>query len=100
MKRIALPCEQVYARRMGTYERLVTDLPELVDEHYQQAALVVRARDVAAELPDHYRCVVENLCNAFVDLRTRYEDEVVDGMEQARIVASLSARLEAALVNG
>lgn len=79
---------------MGNYTRLLAELPELVDEHYEHATLVVRVRDIAAELPTQYRDVVERLCDAFVDLRTRYEDEVIDGMEQAKIVARLGDRLE------
>lgn len=73
---------------MGNYTRLLT--LGIADEHYEQAALVTRARDLAAELPTDYRDTVERLCDAFVDLRVRYEEEVAEGLEQARIVARLS----------
>lgn len=85
---------------MTDYPRTLAEVPGLIDEHYEHAVLVVKARRVAAELPSQYRDVVERLCDAFVDIRTRYEDEVVEGMEQARIVARLGERLDALAVGG
>lgn len=79
---------------MGNYTRMMT--LGIADEHYEHAALVTRARDLAAELPTEYRDTVERLCDAFIDLRVRYEEEVAECAEQASIVARLADRLETA----
>lgn len=80
---------------MGNFTRLLlNDAPELVDEHYDHAALLVRVREIASVLPDVHRTPIEKFCDAFVDLRTRYEDEVVEGVCQADIVGRLSRRVD------
>lgn len=79
---------------MGNYQRIISQIPEIADQHAEQNELIAKVREVVAFLPHPQSDIVRCLISEFTDVRNDLYEQLEDSFDQVDVVVRLASEVD------